>query len=457
MLRRRQKHISSQQITGQQGMNLVEREVLAMGCAWHPTNQALEAGIDGIIEARDPETGAATNYIIQVQVKATTRKWTYESSDEFTYRCRPEDLEYWLRGNAPVILVAVRPDGDEAYWASVKDAFAGNHRPDDLHIRFNKKTQRFDRNAAAGLLRLAVPRDVGPYLPAPRQREELISNLLPINSLPPHIYVASTDYREPKDIIAWAKEREVRLPSGWFLGDELIYSFHDLREGVCREICDVGSVETFGTDEWSDSKDPDRQRQFVRLLNQAFRSDMRIRRLWRSGDEKCYYFPPRRGPNDEPEPRTYWYRSLQQKTSSEVVKIEPDRNDGGIWYCRHDAFQHAFLRINEAWQLVITPHYVFTADGRTPHPYGEKLLSGLKKQERQKAVLGQVVMWRHKLTEQMRQMRLGESDREQPLIEFDDLTRFSCPRGINDADWLPSDPMDGGEVDGDPMDGSLFA
>ena len=453
---RRRKRISQQQITGQQGVNLVEREVLAMGFAWHPTNQALDAGIDGIIEVRDPETGEATNNIIQVQVKATTRKWTYESSDEFTYRCRPEDIEYWTRGNAPVILIAVRPDGDEAYWAHVQDAFADKGRSDDLHIRFNKQTQRFDRNAARGLLRLAVPRDVGPYLPAPHQNEELISNLLPVTSLPPHIYVASTDYRDPKDVIAWAKNSEVQLPSGWFLGDELIYSFHDLREGVCREICDIGSVETFGTDEWSDSDDPDRQRQFVRLLNQVFRGDMRIRRLWRSKDERCYYFPSRRGPNDEPEARTYWYRSLQQKTSSEVVKVEPDRSGDGIWDCRHDAIQHAFLRINDGWHLVITPHYVFTTDGRTPHPHGEELLSGLKRQEHQKAVLGQVVMWRHKLTEQTHQMRLGESEREQPLVGFGDLTRFSCPRGINDADWLPSDSGDESEGD-DSMDGGLFA
>ena len=70
--------------------------------------------------------------------------------------------------------------------------------------------------------------------------------------------------------------------------------------------------------------------------------------------------------------------------------------------------------------------------------------------------LGQVVMWRHKLTEQLRQMRLGESNREQPLIKFDDLTRFSCPRGINDADWLPSGSMDGGEGDDAWSDGGLF-
>ncbi|MHC4075935.1 MAG: DUF4365 domain-containing protein, partial [Planctomycetota bacterium] len=63
------KKITQNQITGQQGVNYVEQTVLEMGFTWHPTNASLEAGIDGIIEIRDPETGEVTNNIIQVQVK----------------------------------------------------------------------------------------------------------------------------------------------------------------------------------------------------------------------------------------------------------------------------------------------------------------------------------------------------------------------------------------------------
>lgn len=456
MSRRRPKRISSQQITGQQGVNLVERAVLAMGFGWHPTNQALEVGIDGIIEIRDPETGEATNSIIQVQVKATKRKWIQETSEEFVYHCRPQDVEYWLKGNAPVILVAVRPEGNEAYWANVKNAFADDRRQNDCCIRFNKATDRFDESAAGPLLRMAVPRDVGPYLPAPTKREQLISNLLRVKSLPPKIHVASTNYRTPSEIFAWAKEDEISLPSGWYLGDGLIYAFHDLREGACSGLCDSGSVETFDVDEWSDSNDTDKQRQFVRLLNQAFRGDMRLRRLWRSKDEKCYYFPARWA-DDGPTSRTYSYRSLQQNTSSEVVKVQLNKDGDGIWYCRHDAFQHAFLRIQGEWNLAITPHYVFTNDGKTPHPNSEELLSGLKKQERQKAILGQALMWRHKLTTRSRQMHFGQSSTEQPLIDFDSLLQFQSQHGINDADWLSGDPMTDNGSAADPVDGGLFA
>jgi hypothetical protein len=51
------KRLTEAQILGQQGVNLIEDRVLAMGFAWHPTNPALEVGIDGQIEIRDVQTG----------------------------------------------------------------------------------------------------------------------------------------------------------------------------------------------------------------------------------------------------------------------------------------------------------------------------------------------------------------------------------------------------------------
>lgn len=51
---KRGKFISKNQITGQTAINLIERVVLEMGYTWSPTSSATDAGIDGIIEIRDP-------------------------------------------------------------------------------------------------------------------------------------------------------------------------------------------------------------------------------------------------------------------------------------------------------------------------------------------------------------------------------------------------------------------
>ena len=66
----KRKRIDQRDITGQKGINLIEKVVLEMGCLWHPTN--LEAGIDGLIEIRDPVSGDVTNCILQVQSKASS-------------------------------------------------------------------------------------------------------------------------------------------------------------------------------------------------------------------------------------------------------------------------------------------------------------------------------------------------------------------------------------------------
>ncbi len=50
------KKIHRSSVTGQQGVNLIEKAVLGMGYLWYPTG-GTEAGIDGSIEIRDPETG----------------------------------------------------------------------------------------------------------------------------------------------------------------------------------------------------------------------------------------------------------------------------------------------------------------------------------------------------------------------------------------------------------------
>src|SRR5262245_54706823 len=113
------KKITEQAIIGEQGINLIQRIVLAMGCTWHPTSQNIEAGIDGEIELVHPTTREATNAVIRVQSKATMRRFVAETEDTFEFVCGERDLEYWLSGNAPVVLIVSRPHTSEAYWVSV--------------------------------------------------------------------------------------------------------------------------------------------------------------------------------------------------------------------------------------------------------------------------------------------------------------------------------------------------
>src|SRR6266852_5161355 len=167
----RNKTIQHRSLVGQQGVNLVEKIVLDMGFAWHPTNQSLEVGLDGFIEIRNPETGEAFNSVIFVQSKATEGEFAGETPSSLEFVCDERDLDYWLKGNAPIILVRSRPKTNEAYWVSIKDYFRDLSVRATKKIHFEKAANRFDASAREHLARLGVPQNSGIYLPAESKQE----------------------------------------------------------------------------------------------------------------------------------------------------------------------------------------------------------------------------------------------------------------------------------------------
>jgi hypothetical protein len=202
------KLIHNNALIGQRGINLIEKATLGMGFTWHPSNQSLEAGLDGYIELRNPSTGQALNSVIFVQSKATDAEFTSETTSSFSYVCNERDLAYWLKGNAPILLVCSRPRTNEAYWVSIKDYFKDARTAQRRKVVFDKSSDRFDEHAAAALLRVAVPTEQGVYLAPEPKSEKLYSNLLRVTHFPKHIWVAATDLRRDQEIWQYFKHKD---------------------------------------------------------------------------------------------------------------------------------------------------------------------------------------------------------------------------------------------------------
>ena len=85
---------------------------------WQQTDAFSDMGIDGYIElCRDVDgKRVGTNFIIQVQSRATNTAWLQENEIGFVFRVGERDLRYWLAGDHQVILVVSRPRYNEAYW-----------------------------------------------------------------------------------------------------------------------------------------------------------------------------------------------------------------------------------------------------------------------------------------------------------------------------------------------------
>jgi hypothetical protein len=402
-----------------------------MGFVWNPTG--LEAGIDGYIEIRDVATGHVTNWIIQVQSKATDREFQAETAEGFDYYCDPRDLEYWLGGNAPVILICSRPATNEAYWVSIKDYFKDLSRRGTRKVHFDKNKDRCDAGCREDLIRLAKPRETGIYLAPLPKVETLYSNLLEVQRVGERIYVAETDIRSGERFWKELRKRKVAVGDEWILKDKRIISFHDLTEYPWNQLCEQGTVEDFDVDEWALADEPDIQRDFVRLLNLCLKERLRPDVIYHKKRDH-YFFAP----TPDLSPRILSYKSLVHNTARTVFQGYPSKKDPNrMAYYRHSAFEGQFLRADSTWYLEITPTYHFTRDGQQESVMGSELLKGIKRLERNPAVFGQVLMWATYLED-----RWELFSQPYPFLGFGKLVHFPLGAGLDDDVWLGSEDAD---------------
>ena len=80
-----------------------------------------------------------------------------------------------------------------------------------------------------------------------------------------------------------------------------------------------------------------------------------------------------------------------ETVSREVFKQYSKKSDPSQRaYCRHSAFKGYFLQLDGQWYLEITPTYHFTSDGYTENKFRAERLQGIKRLDRNPAVLGQL-------------------------------------------------------------------
>ena len=188
-------------------------------------------------------------------------------------------------------------------------------------------------------------------------------------------------------------------------------------------------MEEFGSDEWSDSDDDDRQRDFVALLNRAIGEFVRPV-LWHDRDSGVFFFPKLKERNK----LKYGYKSLKNFVPRDVVKRYGKRRDDPSQpaYWRHSAFLHRFSRLGGRWYVEITPSYHFTRDGYKADLWGGDHLKKIKELENNAAVMGQFIMWRYFLINHGMPDLYGEG---YPYLSFSQLESLALDVGVPDDLW----------------------
>jgi hypothetical protein len=431
------KKIPQSALTGELGVNLIQKVVLEMGCMWNPTG-GTEAGIDGTIELLDAVTSEATNQVFTVQSKATAT-FQNETDGFVEFTCKERDLAYWLRGNTPVILVYSKPRANEAYWVSIKDYFADPKTRATRKIRFSKSTDRFDVNARSALEKIIVPKDSGLYLGSPPHLEILHSDLIPLRQYPANFYTAPTEYGSRREIIQALIAKKVSLSGVWTVKNKTVYSLGSLEGKEWAGFCDQGAIERHGDmSRLAEAEERETKHLFVELMNLALKDQLYDQGLLFEKTEKYFYEKP----DPDLAPKELTYDSRTRKASRSTFKgYKASTDSAGPDYYRHAAFRGKFMRFSGNWYLQVEATYHYTKDGKTPSAISSAALAGIKRLENNQAVHGQVLMWARRM-----QQQTNWEARPRKLF-FADPIKFHVDTGFDDASWLKVDEHDSVESD----------
>ena len=431
------------EITGQEGINLIEQVVLAMGQIWHVAGP-FDAGIDGRIELRDTRTKQPLNQLIGVQSKCWER-FTREDDEGFEIVCDQADIDYWMRSPGPVLLVCSHAGTREAWFKCVTDWFRDAERRADRRVVFDKGEDVFASSSTPDLFDLAS-RDEPSLSRLPQAPpEDILTNLLPILEHGREIWSAPTECANPADVGAIYAEAGGPRASDFLIRNSRLYSLRDPTACALGQACDTSELQRIPAEEWSESDEPRLRRYWVELLRRSLLQQVKDRLSWQP-DRRLFYF-------QAPEPLEE-LSTQGAKGPRKVVKVNryPDPRTGEVrlGYVRHHAFRPGFQLIDGTWHLEIEPAYLFTSDGNRLHGREDVLLAGIKRLDKNLAVVGQLQLWEHVLTQPPSLLKS-----EPPLLSFGELQVVRCPVGIDDSLWRGSGAS--GNDDAIPGQGELAA
>ena len=427
---------SNYTIIGQKGINLIERIVLEMGFVWH--SRTIDAGIDGMIELRDTTTEEAYNFHILVQSKATEGAFQNDNGATFDYICDERDIDYWLKGNAPVILIRSNVINNEAYWLNVKEYFKDPENRKAKKARFHKTKNAFKKENKHELQELTANTNPGIYFAPPPKIERIVSNLLPLIYFPNTIFYSETKYRKNKEL--WNALNELQNKNGinksWMLSDGNIYSFNDLNQYPWNLFV-TKKVDSFNSSNWAKSHELSITNNFIQLLNNTFETFLHQRNIIHKVIENVnlFYFRPRLDNTERPYSKKINYNRFGRKSHQSVCERYARKSDPSIIsFYRHLALEHKFYRYDGQWYLEITPTYYFTHDGFKMHYYYESKLKGKKALDKATTVFSETVFWACFLGQETGKL-FGYS----PVFKFGQLWQSDLNAGLDNDLWLKKD------------------
>lgn len=267
-----------------------------------------------------------------------------------------------------------------------------------------------------------------------------------IAELLPEVFDGKKVRNQRKQVGTYVRSLERSVPSDYEVSGGRLITFHNLEDqnNPFEFLIDEGTVEPFQPSDYY-SIDEDHERVFKSLLRFGLQQKLyRNRVLWKH-EEGLFIFLPL---DDSDNTRTESWVG-QKKATRTVFERKFNRNDSKkVLSTRHFAFSLSFLTVANEWYVAITPDWFFSyGEGYRQSSFGDKLLSGLKRMEKNRSVFDQFRFLCSWLRDLDSDDLFSENADTSPQITFGQILEFGGGRFLNEDLWEPLVVMDEDDSD----------
>lgn len=271
--------------------------------------------------------------------------------------------------------------------------------------------------------------------------EEVFLNLVELN-FPVNLYKADllidrNSYQNQriswKDIVrAELESKGLKCPCDWTTHGGQLITFHNLFDSKIplSTIVDKSSLEVIESKKFY-SHNLDNDRVFKTLLGRCLQQQLFPKRIAWQHQEKKFIFSPIK----DQEFRQITWQGERKGTRTVCERKMKLNNINEVLHYKHLAFSTEYKRFADQWYLLINPDWFFSHDGYRRSYYHEKNVSGLKRQENNKAVSNHFRFIVYYI-QQEQDTTLIFSDRKN-FLSFGNVVSFQDSPYLNDQEWLP--------------------
>lgn len=286
-------------------------------------------------------------------------------------------------------------------------------------------------------------------------KEPIHSNLVKIE-FPKTLYVAdlNVDKKEIRKAVAKGLGKKKRIITDrdivkeaisqidrgafcvdWIVPENKLITFKNLQDNkqFLRKIVDVGTVTPITVDEYCCNED--KVRQFKELIGFVLRERLRKINIEWSEEDKVFRF---KAGQVVKETKVSWTMDRKSQPRSVIHEIwSKDAKNKHIVCFRHLAFRLSVYRFNSQWFVSIAPTYSFTGNGSKKSKYSSFYMSGIKKEEDNKAVYQHfrfLVDYVHKINESN---LFGSRGNDAYDFNVGDHAVMVFAPAVNDERWNP--------------------